>query len=70
MTQKLLLNCFPEDEIIVVNSQGEMYDKTSLGLHFPIASYLKSPAGRIALAKSMVQPIRNNINYVGIAQHI
>ena len=53
-----------------INSQGEMYDKTSLGFNFHIASYLKSPAGRTALAKSMVQPIRNNINYVGIAQYI
>lgn len=49
---------------IIIDSRG----KAAKDTRGPIGKFIASKAGRFALASSMINPIRRNIDYSGIAR--
>lgn len=43
-------------------------ERNEIGEDAPISRYLRTPAGRSALAQSMIQPLTRRIDYAGIAR--
>lgn len=52
---------------IIINSRGKTFVRDDLKNRL-ISKYLSTAAGRTALAKSMIQPIRTGLDYQGIAR--
>src|SRR5579885_3030482 len=55
---------------IIITSKGKVKIRTIWDKTVSIAKSIASPAGRAALAASMVQPIRRNLNYQGLARQV
>ena len=49
--------------LIVINSEGRIYNKYFYGINMHVASYLSTYVGRWTLANAMCRPIRKNNDY-------
>lgn len=60
-----------EHDFVVITDYDDVVDDSDDNLRQSyIAKYLSSPAGRSALAQSMVQPLRRNLDYHSIGRKI